>query len=102
MLADVQSGASWAKNMDWCLRYIDEENNPYTATNQAVIVQGTLVTSAVTPEVLAHPDMIVIFPLCWHACLFGSQLKFDVSYDRAHPQQLLSIEMSKRRGATDL
>jgi hypothetical protein len=81
MLADVQSGASWAKNMDWCLRYIDEENNPYTATNQAVIVQGTLVTSAVTPEVLAHPDMIVIFP---------------------HPQQLLSIEMSKRRGATDL
>ena len=64
--------------------------NPYTATDQAVIVQGTLVAPAVTPEVLAHPDTIIIFPLCWQACLFGSPLKFDKSYDRAHPQQPLN------------
>ena len=97
MLADVQSGSSWAKDMDWCLRYTDEESNPYTATDQAVIVQGTLVAPAVTPEVLAHPDTIVIFPLCWQACLFGSPLKFDVSYDRAHPQQPLSIHDEQKQ-----
>jgi hypothetical protein len=97
MLADVQSGASWAKDMDWCLRYTDEENNPYTATDQAVIVQGTLIVPAVTPEVLAHPDTIVIFPLCWQACLFGSPLKFEVSYYRAHPQQLLSIRDEQKQ-----
>lgn len=97
MLADVQSGSSWAKDMDWCLRYADEENNPYTATDQAVIVQGTLVAPAVTPEVLAHPDTIVIFPLCWQACLFGSPLKFEVSYDRAHPQQPLSIREEQKQ-----
>ena len=97
MLADVQSGSSWAKGMDWCLRYTDEESNPYTATDQAVIVQGTLVAPAVTPEVLAHPDTIVIFPLCWQACLFGSLLKFDVSYDRAHPQQPLSIRDEQKQ-----
>jgi hypothetical protein len=97
MLADVQSGSSWAKDMDWCLRYTDEENNPYIATDQPVIVQGTLVAPAVTPELLAHPDTIVIFPLCWQACLFGSPCKFDMSYDRAHPQQPLSIRNEQKQ-----
>ena len=41
----------------------------YGATDQAIIVQGTLVAQSVTPEVLAHPDTLVIFPLCWQACL---------------------------------
>jgi hypothetical protein len=97
MLADVQSGSSWAKNMDWCLRYTDDEANPFTATDQAVIVQGTIPAQAVTPELLAHPDTIVIFPLCWRACFFGSPLKFDVSYDRAHPQQPVSIRNEQKQ-----
>jgi len=97
MLADVQSGASWASNTDWCLRYTDEENNPYTTTDQAVIVQGALEVPAVTPEVLAHPDTIVIFPLCWQACLFGSPLKFDLSYGRADPQQPLSLRREQKQ-----
>jgi hypothetical protein len=97
MLADIQSNALWPKEMEWCLRYTDDEANPYTATDQAVIVQGTLVAPAVTPEVLAHPDTIVVFPLCWQACLFGSPLKFDKSYDRAHPQQPLSIRNEQKQ-----
>jgi hypothetical protein len=97
MLADVQSGSLWASDMDWCLRYTDEENNPYTTTDQAVIVQGELVDPTVTTEVLARADTVVIFPLCWQACLFGSLLKFDVSYDRAHPQQPLSIRDEQKQ-----
>jgi len=97
MLADVQANVLWPKNMDWCLRYTEDENNPYTATDQAVIVQGTLPAQAVTPEVLAHPDTLVIFPLCWEACLFGTPLKFDVSYDRADPQQPLSIRTEQKQ-----
>ena len=97
MLADVQASVLWPKNMDWCLRYTEDENNPYAATDQAVIVQGTLPAQAVTPEVLAHPDTLVIFPLCWEACLFGTPLKFDVSYDRADPQQPLSIRTEQKQ-----
>ncbi len=97
MLADIQSGFLWAKNMDWCLRYTNDENNPYTVTDQAVTVQGTLEAPAVTREVLAHPDTIVIFPLCWQACLFGSPLKFDVRYSQAHPQQPLSIRKEQKQ-----
>ena len=96
MLADVQSNALWPESMDWCLRYTDDETNPYCATDQAVIVQGKFVAPGVTPEVLIHPDTIVIFPLCWQACLFGSPRKFDVSYDRAHPQQPLSIRSEQK------
>jgi hypothetical protein len=96
MLTDVQANILWPKEMDWCLRFTDDEANPYTATEQAVVVQGTLVAPVVTPEVLAHPDTIVIFPLCWQACLFGSPLKFDKSYDRAHPQQPLSIRKEQK------
>lgn len=97
MLADVQANVLWPKNMDWCLRYTDDETNPYTATDQAVIVQGTIPAQAVTPELLAHPDTIVIFPLCWQACLFGSPLKFDISYDLAHPQQPLIIRNEQKQ-----
>jgi hypothetical protein len=97
MLADVQSNVLWPKKMDWCLLYTDDETNPYCATDQAIIVQGTLVAQSVTPEVLIHPDTIVIFPLCWQACLFGSPRKFDVSYDRAHPQQPLSIRNEQKK-----
>jgi hypothetical protein len=96
MLTDVQSNMLWPMNIDWCLRYTDDETNPYCATDQAVIVQGSLVAPGVTPEVLAHPDTVVIFPLCWQACLFGSPIKFDLSYDRAHPQQPLSIRNDQK------
>jgi hypothetical protein len=96
MLADVQSNALWPKNMDWCLRFTDDETNPYCSTDQPIIVQGTLVAQVVTPEVLSHPDTHVIFPLCWKACLFGSALKFDVSYDRARPEQPLSIRNEQK------
>lgn len=96
MLADVQSNALWPKNMDWCLRYTDDETNPYCSTDQPVIVQGTLAVQGVTPEVLSHPDTLVILPLCWQACLFGSAFKFDVSYDRANPEQPLSIRNEQK------
>jgi hypothetical protein len=96
MLADVQANVLWPKNMDWCLRYTDDENNPYTVTDQAVVFEGSLPTQAVTTELLAHPDTWVIFPLCWQACLFGSPLKFEVPYDRAHPQQPLSIRNTQK------
>jgi hypothetical protein len=97
MLADVQSNVLWPKKMDWCLLYTDDETNPYCATDQAIIVQGTLVAQSVTPEVLAHPDTLVFFPLCWQAGLFGSPSKINVSYDRAHPQQPLSIRNEQKK-----
>ncbi len=95
MLADVKAG-DWATAMDWCLRYTDDEKNPFCAMDQAVIVVGTVPVEQVSFELLRHPDTIVRFPLCWQACLFGSPLKFDKSYDVAHPIQLASIRNEQK------
>jgi hypothetical protein len=97
MLEDVGSGASWMGKMDWCLRYTLDENDPFCTTDQALVITGTISEQPIDNELLAHPETVVIFPLCWQACLFGSPLKFDKSYDLAHPQQLMSLRADQKR-----
>ena len=97
MLQDAQAGASWMSGFDWCLRYTDSENDPFCTTDQALIVIGTVEGLPMSHELLSHPDTVIIFPLCWQACLFGSALKFDKSYDRAHPTQLVSLRSDQKR-----
>ena len=58
---------------------------------------GTVPDAQMDIELLAHPETVVIFPLCWQACLFGSPLKFDKRYDQAHLQQLISLRADQKR-----
>lgn len=97
VLQDAQSGVAWMESMDWCLRYTDNENEPFCTTDQALIVIGTAPDQPMSTGLLAHPETVVIFPLCWRACLFGSLLKFDKSYDRAHPTQVVSLRADQKR-----
>jgi len=97
MLQDVQAGSSWMSGFDWCLRYTESESNPFCTTDQAIFVIGTVEGQPMSHELLSHPDTVTIFPLCWQACLFGSKLKFDKSYDRAHPMQLTSLRSDQKR-----
>jgi len=85
--------------LDWCLRYTENENDPYCTTEQALFLIGTVKDPQMTMEFLNHPDTVVIFPLCWQACLFGSTRRFDKSYDRADPLQLRSIRSDQKRYA---
>jgi hypothetical protein len=97
MLQDAQTGASWMSEFDWCLRFTDSESDPFCTTDQALIVIGTVDGLPMGQELLSHPDTVIIFPLCWQACLFGSKLKFDKSYDCAHPTQLMSLRGDQKR-----
>jgi Protein of unknown function (DUF4238) len=97
MLENVDSGIRWMGNMDWCLRYTLDEIDPFCTTDQALIVMGTVPDAPMDLELLAHPETVVIFPICWQACLFGSPRKFDKAYDRAHPQQLISLRADQKR-----
>lgn len=97
VLQDAQSGVAWMGRMDWCLRYTHDENEPFCTTDQALIVIGTAPDQPMSTELLAHPETVVIFPLCWRACIFGSPLKFDKPYDRAHPAQLVSLRADQKR-----
>ncbi len=99
MLEQVKAGASWMGQLDWCLRYTDNENDPYSTTDQALFLIGTVKDPQITMEFLHHPDTVLIFPLCWQACLFGTTRKFDKSYDRADPRQLQSLRTDQKRFA---
>jgi hypothetical protein len=97
MLQDIHSGISWMGKLDWCLRYTLHEDDPFCTTDQAVIVIGTAPDQPMNADILSHPDTVVIFPLCWEACLFGSPLKFDKPYDQAHPLQLGTLRANQKR-----
>lgn len=97
MLQDVQAGISWMAKYDWCLRFTDDEREPFCTTDQALVVIGTIPDQPMSMDVLSHSDTVAVFPLCWRACLFGSPLKFDKSYDKAHPIQLVSLRNDQKR-----
>lgn len=97
MLQDVQSGISWMSRMNWCLRFTDDENNPFCTTDQALLVIGTLPEKQTDMELPFHRDTLVMFPLCWQACMFGTPQRFDRSYDRADPTQLRDLRSDQKR-----
>jgi Protein of unknown function (DUF4238) len=99
MLEELKAGASWMTQLDWCLRYTDKENDPYCTTDQALFLIKTVKDSRITMELLQHPDTVIVFPLCWQACLFGNTRKFDRAYDRADPGQLQGLRSDQKRNA---
>jgi hypothetical protein len=98
MLREVKAGASWMSDFDWCLRYTDDENEPYCTIDQAIFVEGT-VDAPLTMDLLKHRDTLILFPLCWQACLFGSARRFDKSYDRADPRDIQTLRGKQKRQA---
>ena len=101
MLEDVKAGVSWSSNLHWCLRYTDNEAEPFCTTDQAVVLRGEARGPApnerVPLELVAHPASLVIFPLSWQACMFGSPLKFDKAYDIADPRQLTDFRIEQKQ-----
>jgi hypothetical protein len=81
----------------WCLRYTDNENDPFCTTDQPLTVMGTLPEKETDMELLFHPTTVVIFPLCWRACIFGSPKKFDTPYDRARSEHLVGLRNDQKR-----
>ena len=99
VLGDAKSGVSWMDRFHWCLLYTDNENDPFCTTDQPLTVIATLPEKETDMELLFHPKTIVIFPLCWRACIFGRPLKFDKPYDRAHSAQLEGLRTDQKRFA---
>ena len=77
MLKDVQAGPTWMTDFDWCLRYTDDENNSYCATDQALLLIGSEPAGTPVSDVLVHRDTRIVFPLCWQAALIGRKRKYD-------------------------
>lgn len=99
MLEQVRAGASWMSDFDWCLQFTEDEKDPFGTTDQALFVTGSLKDQLVTMELLSHPATLLIFPLCWRACLFGGKGRFDKSYDRADARDLKKLRDDQKQNA---
>ena len=68
MLEDMKKGAFWSSNPHWCLRYTDNEAEPFCTTDQAAVLRGVApgpaLNERVPIELVHHPESLVLFPLC--------------------------------------
>lgn len=79
MCEEVQKGAAWLADFHWALRYTDSVTEPFIISELPFAAEGP---PGDLKDVLAHPDTLLVFPLCWQACLFGSLRKFDTETDK--------------------
>jgi hypothetical protein len=78
MREEIQKGADWLNRFHWALRYSVSPDMPFVLSDTPCIVEGKFST---LEEAMQRPDTLIVFPLCWQACLFGSLVPFDVKTD---------------------
>jgi hypothetical protein len=78
MREEIQKGAAWLKDFCWALRYCESVTDPFVISELPFAIEGT----GKLEQSIRHPDTLVIFPLCWQACLFGSLRRFDIETDK--------------------
>ncbi len=61
------------------LRYTDSVTDPFIISELPFAAEGP---TGGLKDVLAHPDTLLVLPLCWQACLFGSVRRFDIETDK--------------------
>jgi hypothetical protein len=79
MCDEIRKGAAWLRDFNWCLRYSDSPAMPFIISEIPFIASGP--QAEVGPG-LQDPDTLLLFPLCWRACLIGSRQFFEKEMDR--------------------
>ena len=85
MRQEIQKGADWLNRFDWALRYSASPDVPFILSDTPCIVEGKFST---LEEAMQRPETLIVFPLCWQACLFGSLAPFDVKTDEFSSEDL--------------
>ena len=85
MREELYKGGDWLWDFQWALRYCDSVNEPFVTTEAPFVAEGP--PGDIT-EQINHPDTLLIFPICWQACLFGSRLRFDKGTDKYEGEAL--------------
>jgi hypothetical protein len=96
MREEIQKGAAWLKDFDWALRYSDSITDPFVISEVPFIVEGP---PGGVKYAVEHPDSLLMFPLCWQACLFGSRKHFDVQTQKFGLDDMRTMRKKYRAGA---
>jgi hypothetical protein len=79
MREEIEKGAAWLTDFHWALRFTDSVAEPFITSELPFAAEGP---PGDLKDILAHPDTLLVFPLSWQACLFGSLRKFDIETDK--------------------
>jgi hypothetical protein len=96
MKEEIQKGAAWLKDFDWALRFSDSVTDPFIISEVPFIVEGP---PGGVKYAVEHPDSLLMFPLCWQACLFGSRKRFDVKTQKFDAEDMRTMRRKYRAGA---
>jgi hypothetical protein len=91
MRDQIEKGAAWLKEFHWALRYCETVDNPFVISELPFAIEGK---TADLQEALRHPNTLILFPLCWQACLFGSLQRFDTTTDKFNMEDMRSSRRS--------
>lgn len=91
MRAEIAKGAAWMSELNWCLRWTEDENEPVIVADNAIVVTGSVAPQEEgVPPWRAFQDQgtLVFFPLCRRACLIGCPARFERDTDIFHQTDL--------------
>jgi hypothetical protein len=95
MRGEIGKGAAFFSQLHWCVRTTAAVTDPVITGDDAIIVEGAAPT---LEAALTHPETLIFFPICRHACLIGSPAKFDVETQDFHPFDLKRLQSRYLKG----
>jgi hypothetical protein len=98
MREEIKKGAAWLKDFHWALRYCESVTDPFVISELPFALEGS---TAELEEAIHHPDTLILFPLCWQACLFGSLRSFDIETDKFSVEDMRTSRRKYRAWATE-
>jgi hypothetical protein len=97
MREEIQKGAAWLWDFNWCLRYCDSVSEPFVTSESSLVAEGPPAPDVA--EAVKHPETLLYFPLCWQACLFGSRQRFDVGTAKLGSEDMRTFRRKYRHFA---
>ena len=97
MKEEIEHGPVRLRNFDWALRYCDSVEDCCTTSESPFVMEGV---SGDIAKDFADPTTLLIFPVCWQACLFGSLSKFNVKTDKFLSQDLWKLRTDRKANSS--
>jgi Protein of unknown function (DUF4238) len=96
MREEIAKGADWLWDFNWAIRYCESVAAPFVTSEAPFIVEGS--TTEIV-QAIKHPDTLLVFPLCWQACMFGSLQRFHKGTDKLESEDMKVIRRKYRHFA---
>lgn len=89
MREEIEKGEGEFAERHWCLCVTRDMAHPVITADNAVVLVGFGIASR--EEAVSHPDTLLVFPLCWQACLVGRIAPFEREMQEITPSSVRDL-----------